>query len=86
MAWAAKQSGAASAANGLMHLPSQNSILLTALAPRLGFDALREPCELKISDFDDVIYKLFVPPEVGLAEGGGLERSDSRQHTTNHHN
>ncbi|GMH76363.1 hypothetical protein TrRE_jg10269 [Triparma retinervis] len=63
MAWAAKQSGASSAGSGLMHLPTQNSILLSSLTPRLGPDALREPCELKVSDFDDVIYKLFVPPE-----------------------
>jgi actin related protein 2/3 complex subunit 2 len=63
MAWAAKQSGASSAGSGLMHLPTQNSILLSSLTPRLGPSKLREPCELKVSDFDDVIYKLFVPPE-----------------------
>mmetsp|Transcript_21430 Transcript_21430/g.44644 ORF Transcript_21430/g.44644 Transcript_21430/m.44644 type:complete len:328 (-) Transcript_21430:174-1157(-) len=63
MAWAAKQQSSSSASNGLMHLPSQNSILLSALTPRLGSEKLREPTELKVSDFDDVVYKLFVPPE-----------------------
>lgn len=34
-----------------------------ALTSRLGPSQKREPCELKIADFDDVLYKLFVPPE-----------------------
>ncbi|GMH53430.1 hypothetical protein TL16_g01453 [Triparma laevis f. inornata] len=98
MAWAAKQQGGAASGKGLMHLESENKILMEvrrgdgerwspepeplpwlneyltfplsfsfqfpqALTSRLGPSQKREPCELKIADFDDVLYKLFVPPE-----------------------
>ncbi|GMH84036.1 hypothetical protein TrVE_jg10251 [Triparma verrucosa] len=88
MAWAAKQQGGGSAANGLMHLESENKILMEALTARLGPSQKREPCELKIADFDDVLYKLFVPPETpnlvtlhcaikdwkGVEDNGGQDR------------
>jgi actin related protein 2/3 complex subunit 2 len=40
----------------------ENKILLSALTNRLS-DGRREPCELKVADFNDVCYKLMVPPE-----------------------
>lgn len=33
------------------------------LTSRLGAEKKREPCELKIADFDDVLYKVFVSPD-----------------------
>ncbi|GMI43413.1 hypothetical protein TeGR_g9738 [Tetraparma gracilis] len=62
MAWAAKQQASGGSTAGLIHLPSENKILLSALTSRLH-EGKREPCELKISDFNDVTYKLVVPPE-----------------------
>mmetsp|Transcript_1875 Transcript_1875/g.8345 ORF Transcript_1875/g.8345 Transcript_1875/m.8345 type:complete len:312 (-) Transcript_1875:98-1033(-) len=47
---------------GMVHLSPQNMILEEAIGPVLKEDR-REARELRIADFDDVIYKLFIAPE-----------------------
>lgn len=44
---------------GQIFLDSFNPILENAIKPRLS-DGKREPCELKVSDFDDAMYTLEV--------------------------
>ncbi|CAM9155071.1 unnamed protein product [Ectocarpus sp. 6 AP-2014] len=46
---------------GQIFLDSFNPILENAIKPRL-MEGKREPCELKVSDFDDVMYTVEVPP------------------------
>ena len=36
---------------------------MQALVCRLGPEKKREPCEIKVADFDDVLYKVLVMPE-----------------------
>lgn len=47
------------ATQGQIFLDSFNPILENAIKPRL-LDGRREPCELKVSDFDDAMYTLEV--------------------------
>eukprot|EP00752_Nemacystus_decipiens_P002779 g2596.t1 len=49
------------AVQGQIFLDCFNPILENAIKPRL-MDGKREPCELKVSDFDDAMYTLEVPP------------------------
>ncbi|CAN0100923.1 unnamed protein product [Pylaiella littoralis] len=46
---------------GQIFLDCFNPILENAIKPRL-LEGKREPCELKVSDFDDAMYTLEVPP------------------------
>lgn len=47
---------------GQIFLDCYNPILENAIRPRLT-EGKREPCELKVADFDDAMYTLKVPPE-----------------------
>eukprot|EP00903_Cladosiphon_okamuranus_P010671 g10088.t1 len=49
------------ALQGQIFLDCFNPILENAIKPRL-MEGKREPCELKVSDFDDAMYTLEVPP------------------------
>mmetsp|Transcript_4153 Transcript_4153/g.6336 ORF Transcript_4153/g.6336 Transcript_4153/m.6336 type:complete len:311 (+) Transcript_4153:34-966(+) len=60
MAWRASSTN--SAVKGQIFLDPQNPIIEECLRPRL-FDGLRRPCELQLSDFDDINYKVVVKRE-----------------------